>query len=195
MKLWEILYELFFKCYLTPFNPAQKERNSNKLKEFMNSIYRIIVLFLMGLFCSCEDPSPFIPKNDPVPFEVDEYIFFDGRIGTESEEWILPDMDNISILLDVSQYPWAKRITFVPTIWTESSDNQCFVELYNLTEKKGISSSRVSTNNYLYTEVPSSDILPFLPQEPTHLTLRIRSENKGVYVASEARAFLIIHRE
>lgn len=146
-------------------------------------------LCFMGLLFYCNEQSLFIPNNEPLPFEVDEYVFFDGRIGIESDEWVLPNSGEISIHLDLSEYAVAKCVTFVPTIWTESTNTYCFVELYKLTQFKKIASSGVITNNYIYTEVPSEDILPFLLNEPVQLTLRITSGEKGIYVASEAKAF------
>ncbi len=162
----------------------------------MKKIYLLVLVVGISSLSGCNEDSPFVPTNDSVPFEVDEFIFFDGRIETTSSEWKLPESESgVSINFDITEYPWAKRITFVPTIWTEDTSNRCFAELYNLSESKEMASSRVSTNNYLFTEVPSADIINLFPPKPIKLTIRIKSDKEGVYAASEARAFLIVHRE
>ncbi|SEL81808.1 hypothetical protein SAMN04487910_3349 [Aquimarina amphilecti] len=116
-----------------------------------------------------------------------------GASGTSSVEG--RKMGEI-IKFDKRNWENASSIYYVAWIYSENSNNSCFVELFNETDGEVIANSVLTNNstNYPGILMISENIISSIPEKEIDISLRLRSENEGTTVYMGRKAELVIKR-
>ena len=116
-----------------------------------------------------------------------------GASGTSSVEG--KKMAEI-IQFDKGNWAHASSIFYVAWIYSESSSNSCYVELYNETDGEVIANSILTNNSTQYPGLlmTSENIISSIPDKEIDVSIRLRTQNEGVTVYMGRKAELIIRR-
>ena len=116
-----------------------------------------------------------------------------GASGTSSVEG--KKMGEI-IKFDKRNWANASSIFYVAWIYSESSSNSCYVELYNETDGEVIANSILTNNSTQYPGLlmTSENIISSIPDKEIDVSIRLRTQNEGVTVYMGRKAELIIRR-
>ncbi|MEM9650230.1 MAG: hypothetical protein AAF969_17265 [Bacteroidota bacterium] len=116
-----------------------------------------------------------------------------GASGTSSVEG--RKMGEI-IQFDKANWPNASSIFYVAWIYSESSSNSCFVELYNDTDGEVIANSVLTNTATQYPGIlmVSENLISEIPDKEIDISIRLRTQNEGTTVYMGRKAELIIRR-
>jgi len=162
----------------------------------INKLFVLIIFEVLLL--SCEKDCPCVLKEESI---TDRQVRLDFQFG--STVWntkistpgeILPEQYSL-LRFNLYNYQIIDSVIFVAKIWSSQKDNECIVDLYNLTDNQVIPRSQIKTSStdfqglYIY----SQDIKDNFPDKEIELGLRIKSQTEGVYV-SIYRAHIFIYK-
>ena len=116
-----------------------------------------------------------------------------GASGTSSVEG--RKMGEI-VKFDKRNWANASSIFYVAWIYSKSSSNSCYVELYNETDEEVIANSILTNNSTQYPGLlmTSENIVSSIPDKEIDISIRLRTQNEGMTVYMGRKAELIIRR-
>ena len=126
-----------------------------------------------------------------IRIDLGEFLF-----STTSTDWQISS-DGYKRLYNFNKldYTGVDSITFVPSLRTSNASTKSIVQLYNITDDIEISGTEVESNSTEYVFVESNNIYDLLPETPSTLAIRLRSETSGISVGFGINNFLFIYRE
>lgn len=100
------------------------------------------------------------------------------------------------IKFDKRNWENASSIFYVAWVYSESSSNSCFVELFNETDGEVIANSTLTNNSTQYPGLLmiSENIISSIPEKEIDISIRLRSQKEGTIVYMGRKAELIIRR-
>ncbi len=122
-----------------------------------------------------------------------EYDFQDFLVATNTS-WVMSPNACLLTKFNIENYIGVNRIVFSAAIESANGANNCFVELYDLTNDVPISQSTVQTNSTTVVWVDTINIFSQFPDEEITLGVRIRSEINGIQVRCR-RVALFLYRD
>lgn len=165
----------------------------------MKRIAVYLHVILSGLFISsCDDyaldlgfTSPANKVKAPTPGYI-SLVFGEGVV-TQRTSWYLSENTNVYLInFDKWNYPNAVSIVFTPVLKNLSYENFAYAELFNVTYSIPVSRSEVNTNSKGWMEIRSENIMYNLPDKEIILAIRLRTQKKGVLVATDSTNYLRI---
>jgi len=123
-------------------------------------------------------------------------VLFSSGTGASGTSFVNGSKMGEIINFDKRNWANASSIFYVAWIYSESSSNSCFVELYNETDGEVIPNSILTNNSTQYPGLLmiSENIISNIPDKEIDISIRLRSQNEGVTVYMGRKAELIIRR-
>jgi len=113
-----------------------------------------------------------------------------SALGTLSTIGLIAKDDIFYHSFNKNNYLGLKSIIFTAKLMSTQSDNDCILELYNLTDKTAIDSSALASHSAERLE--SGNLIEYFPDYDIGLTIRLRTESSNVFVTfSSAYLYLI----
>jgi len=150
----------------------------------MKTIPGSLLAIILVITISCEKEEP------AVVYVTDKQVRFDFQFGStvwntanSTTGMILPS--NFTVLrFELDNYENIDSVIFTSLIWSSQSENNCYAELYNVTDDEVIFGSQVesSTTDDQGEYVFSKDIKESFPNKEITLGIKLRTENEGVPV-------------
>ncbi len=135
------------------------------------------ILFLAILLVSCK-------KTEIKQLKID---FTTGTYGiiqfvTSSAAGEIFEKELIYLGFNKNNYVGCESIIFTGCLGSNLWGNQCFLELYNLTDSTVISNSTISASSGIHEWIESQNLLKYFPDKDIDLTLKLRTEDEGTTV-------------
>lgn len=119
----------------------------------------------------------------------------ESNVGTQSTDWFNTPFQTFRLIkFNKLNYAHVDSITFVPSLFTPSVENQVYVQLYNWTDHVEISNSEISSNVNEYIFKESRNLYDQLPNKEITLGIRVRSQSPDYYVTTGIRSYLFIYK-
>jgi hypothetical protein len=154
----------------------------------MKNIFYISILICL-LFFGCEKEEP-MDKQVRLDFQFGSTVWTttNGEDGV-----ILPD--HISLLrFNMYNYQNVDSAIFAAEINSSQSNNNCIVELYDVTDSTEIQGSQLHSSSTSFKYVFSNDIKDNFPTKEITLGLKLKSQNNGISVEI-VRAHIFIYKK
>ena len=119
---------------------------------------------------------------------------FTSGIGCSQSAGYVWEDEYMVTKFDVDNYTGVNRIIFSASICSSEANNDCIVELYNVTDDVSIAQSVVQTNSTTPIWVDSDNIINEFPAGEIDLGIKIRSQTDGVHVSCW-RAVIFLYRD
>lgn len=157
----------------------------------------ILILFAV-LLSSCEKDCPCdlmeeatTDKQVRLDFQFGSTVW-NSTVSTPGE--VLPEQFSL-LRFNLYNYENIDSVIFAAKIWSSQKNNDCMVDLYDLTNNEVIPNSQIKTssNDFLGSYVFTQDIKDNFPDKEIELGLRIASQNEGITV-SIYRAHIFIYK-
>ena len=136
----------------------------------------------------CNGYTPSSDKQVRIDFQFASILFTDS-----SNPGLITTIDQGIVRFNKGYYLNVDSIILVSDMWSNVSNNKCYVELYNITDNVTVSGSLIETSSTLPTYISSNDFKNNLPTKEITLGLRIRSESEGKTVGV-FKASIIIYK-
>lgn len=154
-------------------------------------MYLVLVVLSLG---GCD----MLGINDPVqPTPSDSEVVTTGlvlqkELKTNQSEWVYSALGEF----DFHSIPNIDSIIFEPNVRSQTSEEHCIVELFDMNKDAVIPNSYVESYvQYYYHRVRSGNLVSFLPKEPVELSLRFRSsiDNHNVEIGFSSSIIVYSH--
>jgi hypothetical protein len=119
----------------------------------------------------------------------------ESNVGTYATDWFIIEFQTFHLIkFNKHNYANVDSITFVPSMYTSSSSNKVYVELFNLTDNVPIGNTLLTSNTNEWIFKESGNIYDLLPDKEITLAIRLKSENPDYYVYTGIRSYLFIYK-
>lgn len=92
---------------------------------------------------------------------------------------------------NIGNYKNCSKIIFIASIKSSEANNDCYLELYNLTDDIEISNSLVSTNTTELEWVESDNLIGSFPNKNIDLSLKLKTQNDGIGVSLRSASIYV----
>jgi hypothetical protein len=151
-----------------------------KLKNLILPIFLILVIG-----CKKDEVNVSKLRIDLYPGAGAAAIASNSSIGIVFNEFILYQSFN------KNDYKGCKSIILSASLKSFTADNNCYLEIYDLTNNKVISKSTIATNSIDLKWINSDNLLSEFPDSDIDISLRLRTEKENVYVQCLAACLYI----